>query len=311
MKKFLALLIIFLAAAGFATPVSAMSVSPATRVVTIDPEKKESITLRVENNEAVSRTLHLSISGVKQDAAGRPVFGQGFDDAESWVRPATPDFVLGSGQSKEVAFTLTIPPGAFPGSHWVALAVESVAGKATDRSELNERLVSLLSIQVSGVVNESAVVSADLARSFVVGSGNAPLAVRVANVGTIEIPLRGVLVLRSLDGSVVSERPFSLGNQLIPKAERSVEEKIFPGRSKECLALASGNNCFDQSLPGLYRLETRVIYGKTEQIMTTQTSFWYLPLWSVVVGLLVMSGSMVLILRYRRKRTFERYVAAP
>lgn len=306
---FTAALLAFLLTITGVRDVEAMSITPARRVITVDPGKVQEIKLRVENDEAIRRDFRLSILGVKQDAAGRPLFGQGFDDAELWVKPNVPTLALASGESKEVSFALSVPAGTYPGSHWVALAVETIPGQENRETELNERLVSLVSIQVAGVVEESAVLSTDFGSSVAIGSGSLPLTVKFANTGTIEIPLSGKIILRSLKGAVLSEQDFGLGNQLLPKAERSIEEKIIPGSVENCAGQEANHLCFGLNLPGLYRLETLVTYGKTEQVITSNTSFWYFPVWffGVVAGIIfVIMGVGYFI---RRTRTFERYVA--
>ncbi len=309
MKKFVfttvslvALVLIF----GHPHRASALTLSPARRIVTIDPGTAQDLKVTVTNDEAKSVRLQLLVTGLKQDPAGLPLFGNGYDDAEKWVVPAPELLVLEPGQQGFATFKLQVPAGTFPGSHWVALAVES-RPDTTGTAILNQRLISLLSIQVSGVVTESLTMNTAVSERIVLGSKPFDAAIKIQNTGSIEVPLTGKITIRSLRGKEVGGRDVQLGNQLLPQSERSLLEKISTTKKDACDV--DGTVCSELVWPGLYTLTAEVIYGKTGQTVESETSFWYVPYWSLFLLTVGVGLGVWIVRRIRQRSMIKKYVA--
>ncbi len=309
MKRFLgttflaALLVVFFANVSSA---AALTLSPARRIITIDPGTTQDLKVTVTNNDASTVRLQLLVTGLQQDPTGKPIFGSGLDDAEKWVVPAPEPIVLAPGKQATAAFKISVPRGALPGSHWVGLVVES-RPDSTGTAVLTPRLISLLSIQVAGVVTESVTVSADVPHPVVFGAKPFDAKIRIQNVGTIEVPLRGRVTVRSLGGKEIDAKDISLGNQVLPQSERLVVEKITATKKDTCAV--EGTVCAKLFWPGLYKMSVQVTYGKTGQVAISETSFWYFSYWSLAVAVLILVSIAWFIRRLRQRSIVKKYVA--
>jgi hypothetical protein len=222
---------------------------------------------------------------------------------------------LNSGETGAVKYAITVPQGSLPGSHWVGLAVESVSSGGAS-AVLNERVVSLVSIQVSGIVTEAVTAQAKLANHFLWNGRSTAVTVQFKNNGTIETPLSGKISVRTLAEEKITESAVQLGNQIIPQAERTAKLPVVIMGMPTFFGTAacSGQSsekvfCPKLSWPGLYKISVEVAYGKTQQLIFVEDSFWYMPLWSMAIVLLGITLLILFWRKRRQKKMMQHYVS--
>lgn len=270
-------------------PARAFTIRPVRYRMTIDPGGRAAASVTVLNDEAASHYFRASVAGVEQDSAGRPLFGNSFDIAEQWVKPDVGSFFLKPGEKKTIVFTINAPQEADPGSHFLALVIEPVNAKSGEVG-LSARSAALLSLVVSGVVNEAVSIDRFEPRARFSASGEWPLAAVLKNRGTVSVKMEGALIIKNALGQIVSGREAPLGGSLLPKSIRAVAPRIELDRAKP-------------RLPGWYTIDLAVHYGLSRSIVGARAVVWYIPFWSLAAAF-GLAGIILLVLfrKYRSKK---------
>ncbi len=268
----------------FVLPAQAFEISPIKMLVTGDPGNNYTVALKIKNTDAVSMVFDTSVFGMKQNESGAPVFERGINEAESWVFPENGQVSIGAGEVKSVNFFIKIPKDSLPGSYYLGLSAEPAVKKQS--GAVSGRLVSLLTLQVSGEVRESLRIN-QWKKISGLDADNWKFALELENVGTVEVPLRGEVVVRNFFGQEVISEPLVLGNKLLANAKRSLGQEL---------------QVHDKiKIPGLYEVGVRVVYGKLGLSVSRTEYVWFIPFWSKLaaggLGLLIV----VLVIRKRLK----------
>jgi hypothetical protein len=271
-----------------AKPARAFEITPVKSLLTVDPGISQTVVIKIKNTPSskgagLNLTFKLSVLGVSQDEDGRPVFSRGTDMAENWVYPENNLVKIKSGEIKSVNFIIKIPADALAGSHYLGLAVEPVlsptGGKEGDQASLQTRLVSLLTLQVKGMVEESMVIEKWAPFAGVTDKKNWKFDLSLKNNGTIEALLRGTIAIKNWQGEELFSEPITLGNKLLAGSRRVLHPEI---------TLRN-----DINLPGLYQAQVKINYGLTNQMVLSIAYIWYFPQWSrvalAIIALLLVS----------------------
>ncbi len=269
-KKYILFIVILVAIFVFSKTVQAFGISPIKILLTVDQNTSQTVVFKISNSgtNAVDTTFKLSVLGTRQDEAGLPVFERGIDVAESWVYPENNVVKLKAGETKSVNFIVKIPEDALPGSRYLGLAAEPA--QENNKGGLNSRLVSLLTLQVKGLVNESIGIEKWDLQSGAIGKDFWKFDLRLKNTGSIEVPMQAEVAIRNWQGEEIFSEPVVLGNKLLAGSKRALSPEI----------LLKNNISF----PGLYQAQIRIVYGKTGQSVSSIAYIWYLPLWSKVAA---------------------------
>lgn len=258
--------IIALACFGFIGISKAFGISPIKILLTVDRNTSQTVVFKINNSSASAgeTTFKLSVLGVRQDEAGLPVFERGISAAENWVYPENNLVKVKAGETKSVNFIIKTPEDALPGSHYLGLAAEPV--QQTNSGGLNSRLVSLLTLQVQGLVNESLQIEKWDLQAGAIGNDVWKFDLKLKNNSVIEVPMQAQVAIRNWQGEEIFVEPIVLGNKLLANSRRALSPEIL-----------LKNNI---SLPGLYQAQVKVNYGKTNQSVSSIAYIWYLPIWS-------------------------------
>src|SRR3989344_249568 len=170
----------------FALPARAFEISPVKALLTIDPDTSQTIVVKIKNTEKNNLVFKLNVLGMIQDENGRPVFSGGIDAAESWVRPENNLINIKSGETKSANFIIKIPADAVSGSYYLGLTVEPVFEK-NNSAGLSARLVSLLTLQVKGLVQESVLIEKFESLKNIFTEKKLKFDLNLKNNGTIEV----------------------------------------------------------------------------------------------------------------------------
>lgn len=271
-----------------ASPARAFEISPVKSLFTVDPGKSQTVVLKIKNTEKNNLTFKLSVLGMSQDEDGRPVFSRGSDTAESWVYPENNLVNIKFGETKSVNFIIKIPADTLAGSHYLGLAVEPVMQKS-DQSSLATRLVSLLTLQVKGLVEESVQIENWAPLADVTSEKNWQFDLGLKNSGSIEVLMRGTVAIRNWKEEEIFSEPVILGNKLLAGSKRVLHPKI---------TLRN-----DINLPGLYSAQVKINYGLTNQAVSAIAYVWYFPQWSkIVLAITVLFLVLLIVFFVKRSR---------
>lgn len=267
-------------------PANAFGISPVKMLLTVEPGANQTVVLKITNKEEVSLAFKLSVLGVKQDETGLPVFNRDVEEAENWVYPEDNMVQVIGGETKSVNFIIKVPAEAEVSSHYLGLAAEQVIGD-NNKNSLNSRLISLLTLQVKGVVHEELFIEKWGADPTVSTNRDYTFNLKLRNSGVVEVPMRAVVAIRNWRGEEIFSEPIVLGNKLLAGSRRALSPLI---------SLKD-----DLDLPGLYQAQLTIHYGLTNQTTSAIAHIWYFPKWSqvaaVIFGLVIMYFFVVLVKR--------------
>jgi len=274
MKKFVLLLaIIFLFVLVDNT--KAFSISPVKQIVTLEQGTGKVVKIKVRNTERFTTRYKISILGVKQNEGGYPVYGVNIEEAEKWVKSEQEYLEIEPGKEKEASFVINVPKDTFAGSHYVGLSAEPVLEDENSKN-FTGKLISLLLLEVSGEVSESlSVLDWSGEDSIYFSLDEIRLNAVLQNEGSAELPIKAKVRLYNWLNQKVSESDVFLGNSILPQAKRNTQV-LLPQKSS-------------WSLPGAYRAQLDIAYGRTAQKISAQYSFWYVPIsWLVILGGIIL-----------------------
>jgi hypothetical protein len=292
-----------------ALPARAFEISPVKSLFTVDPGTTQTIIVKIKNTlpfipplkgEGQGVGFKLNVLGMMQDEDGRPIFARGIDAAESWVYPENNLVNIKSGETKSVNFIIKIPTDAVAGSYYLGLAVEPVLEKGGQTS-LATRLVSLLTLEVKGLVQESVIIekwepSARLGEQNDLEIKKLKFDLGLKNNGTIEVLMHGQIAIRNWKGEEIFSEPIILGNKLLAGSKRALHPEII---LRNDINLSTGQ----AGLPGLYSAQVKINYGRTNQIVSAISYVWYFPRWSkIVLGVIILILVFLIFWRIRKVR---------
>lgn len=219
---------------------------------------------------------------------------------------------VAAGQRKTISYSITVPKNQGAGSYYSAIMYQAGAGGSGGNVALNATGVTLAFVSVPGQVKENMTLQKfgaynsndnGTTGSFVfIAMNEQPkmIAYTLKNGGNVFESPTGMIVLKDTFGHHVADIPTNstsslalLGQtRLFASCIRTVQQKI----------QAEGGTAKDTSctnphlMPGRYTANLDVFYGQngnqTHEI-TKVATFWYLPIWFIVlliVVLLVLGG---------------------
>lgn len=266
----------------FADQASAFVVSPARYLITADPNTVQTVQLSVKNDEQESKKFKIFVVGVKQSESGALVFEKDLDVAEAWVRADQPTVVLVSEAQAKINFIISVPKNASPGSHYLGLAVESMADGESG-SVLGGRLFSILTLRVAGEVVES--VSVDKwSGPMASWRRDWPMSVQLKNNGNIDVSLKSVVDIK-YQGKILNTSEWPLGNILLINSVRYLDKTI----------------SFSPVWPGRYEVQNKISYGRSGQVVWATYYVWYFPIWSIVSVVLMFLFFIFVYIKLRHR----------
>ena len=270
----LAAAVVCLSRAGSA---KAFAISPLKQQVTLSPGAEgQIVVVTVLNEEAQKMSYVMKVMGAKQLDNGRVVYGTGISPAEQWVSTETGSVSIEPGQTKEVNFIVSIPRDTPAGSYFLGLGAGADVAGDNKNIGVSGQVISVLLIQVAGVVNESLTIENWQIPGLSV-SRNWPASVLVANNGTTELPVSGEIIVRDWLGRQIYNSTFQMTSVLLPGSARKQSAKI---------SLPGGR----WYVAGPYETEIKINFGLTRQKTVAIGSVWYLPYYSFVILLLLLGA---------------------
>jgi len=254
--------------AFFCLPAGAFSISPTRILATVDPGDSEIVRLKIGNDSLSTKIFHLVVVGVKQGLQGEPVFKNGIDAAESWVKFNENNLIVPAQSGTEAVFEIKIPKQVYSGTHYLGLGVEE-KNLAVGTVGVSGKIFSLVNLKVAGNAVESLQTKKFVALTTV---GDWQCEADLVNVGNVEVPYKVKAEVYNWRSKKLSSQSILEKSVLIPQAQRVLQFTIKS----------------DQFFwPGPRDVNLVVNYGLTNQTAVSTLRVWYWPVWSVVLLILI------------------------
>lgn len=208
------------------------------------------------------------------------------------------DFDLKAGETKDIKLSVDVPGNAAPGAYFGAVRFAAVPKdqKATgDRQvSLTASVAHLVFLEVAGDVNEQIQITGvdaqknGKASSFFFSAPNES-AVAIKNLGNGFSRPFGNVQTKNMFGKQVSNYEV---NNTTPKGI------ILPNSSRTFVDKLEG-----VSLPGRYSQVASVAYGNGGEVVIYKSSFWYMPIWAIIVLLVILAAIIYGVRRVIKKRS--------
>ncbi len=260
------------------------SISPLKFHLTLTPGVTNYVlSLTVKNSSSEKQLFNFKVLGAEQIQSGQLIFSELQTPAESWVQPEINAVEIPSNAEEKINFLISIPKDAVAGSYYLGLAAETVPNSEEEQVGVSGQLVSILLLQVAGVVNESLSIEKWSVPSVVFGKKWTAI-LTLLNTSVVELPVSGEISVHDWLGRKVASESINLGSALLPSAGRNYSA-IIP-MQKERL------------LPGPYEAKINVRYGLTNQTSVAVKRIWYLPyyIW-IIIPIVIILGAVMMIKR--------------
>lgn len=266
-------------------------ISPVRQEFTIEKGKSDVLNMTLENPADAPTTARAIVNDFiasdKEDGEPRLILD---DSAEApknsfktLVQPIG-DVQLGPKEKKEITVTIKIPENAHSGGYYGAVRFAPVSQETGPGNVgLTASVGTIVLVRVPGNLTERL----DLleltsgqngkAKSFIT-SGDVSVITRLKNEGDIHVKPFGKLVVKNMFGKVVYEGEFNVGDTEDSRAN------ILPGSTRKF-----ENAIGKQSLLGRYTIEANLGFSQgSGDLISAKTSFWYMPVWALIVLLLIV-----------------------
>lgn len=218
-----ALLFVPVTAVHAQTPSQAISLSPATTQVSIDPGKSSSQKVEVINTGDDSFNVTFS-------AAPYYVTGQNYDphftqlpgtvDASKWITIPTDKALLNSHKVLTENYTIKVPANTAPGGYYAVIFAETSQSNITSGGVVpHNRVGNIVYITVNGDVKTSGYVKGSSLPGFTF-SPTVPLDIQVANDGGVHFQTTASFSVTDITGKEVYNAHFD--RLILPSTVRNI-----------------------------------------------------------------------------------------
>ena len=240
--------------------------------------------VQLNNLSGIDQTFYLSkrdIIGVRD--GGVPIFTNttsektGYEISE-WITLEREDVFIPAGGEVVVNFILEVPDIATPGSHFgsIIVSVEPPEIRSSGAS-IGYEVANIVSIRVSGEVEESAQLREFSTSRYVYGETDVTFTARIENSGNTLIKPAGPLEVFNMFGKRVATLNFN-----------ESQAGVFPGstRAFDLLWQEDGIGF------GRYEAVVSAVYGEEgkKQTISSTASFWILPMNIIIPAVTVYFG---------------------
>lgn len=285
--------------------VSAITISPPIMEVVINPAEtqEEVVTLYNEGSQDLMITGYAEAFTPRGENGEANIIQNSAYQALPWISLKTNNFILASGQIKQIPITIAIPRTAAAGGYYVAImfeskmaAVKSLAGEAG--TAIIGRVGSLALIKVSGESKEKMEVL-----EFNVNQNISPglpidFTTRLKNAGDVHLKPTGYITIVNMFGRVVTTIPINYdGRNVLPSSIRKFvgtwDREMVKPASASSFGVAKGfinwiTVKYHNFAMGKYIAQLQVEYGDSHaRISSRKVGFWVIP-WRALLMIIVI-----------------------
>ena len=268
-------------------------VSPVRSEQTIDPGKSETVTLTVENVTGVQTMAKPIVNDFEasQSENGQPRII--LDETKSAPNNSfkslvgsLPTVQLNPGEKKTIPVKITVPANAGAGGYYGVIRFIADNQGGNDKNvALSASVGTIFLVKVPGDLTESMqLVEFTAAKNgstgrFFINSGEMSVITRLKNTGNIHVKPFGRVQLTDRSGKIIEE--IELNNteprsNVLPNSTRKFEDQL---KNTKWI--------------GKYTLTGNIGYGTSGSLITAKTSFWVVPSWVIIVGVVLLVALLV------------------
>ena len=251
---------------------SGIRISPALFEETVDPGNVIEYSITLENLDRSEQLFYVfarNISGVEE--GGVPIFANndertGFEVAD-WIDLPVTEVTVGGQEKTQLKFTMSVPDNASPGSHFGGIFFSKEPPEIENSgAAVGYQVANILSMRVSGEVDEQASIRQFSTSKFLYSSPNVDFNVRIENNGNVLVRPSGPLEIYNMLGTKIETITFN-------------EERhgVFPKDTREF-----SNIKWNGDVTGFGRYEAILspVYGDegAKKTMSSTVTFWILPM---------------------------------
>lgn len=240
----------------------------------------------IVNSSNTKRKYTLKVLGAKQSEDGTVTYGAGMNIAENWVEAENEYIELSPREAKDVTYKINVPNDAAAGSYYLGLTAEQTSLRSEKSIGVGGQIISVLVLQVAGMVQESLVI-AETSAPRVIVSGKWPFTFSVQNNGAASVPIDADIIVRNWLGHVVID-------------QKAIDEAdLFSGAARKyggTIQLKGFN------LPGPYEFQYKIKYGLTGQTAIAIKTVWYFPPCTISLVLVIIAAIIVAVIKNRKKQ---------
>lgn len=265
----------------------ALLVAPARQTVVIQPGTSAMLELFVVNDqEQVNQYIPELDAFIADEDARTPIFGQA-DPAKRWVTIEPSQLELAPGEQGVFTFEVAVPENTPPMPHYFALFAKQQA--PSGEVAFASRAGSLAYVYVAGDVHEELQLQEFSVENNILFRKEQSIFLQSKNIGNIHVIPRGEIVIKNSRDKVVNRIPIN-----------TEEKKILANNTWQAkYALSFTNTHF--SYIGKNRAQLFIQYGFEENILVDEISFWYIPLWILIPGILIIFVGLRFFFIHRRR----------
>jgi hypothetical protein len=213
------------------------------------------------------------------------------------------DVPVAAGQTVQVDIPITVPENSAPGAYYGAVryvAASAIEGEDADRQlSLNASVAAIMLVEVPG----------DIVERIEISDVSAYLNDKSGSIFT-KSPTEAGITIKNLGngfakpfGSVIVDGPWGAGQVFSYELNNTTPRgNVLPESSR-----LFKNPIENISKPGRYTITANVSYGRGGEIIVSKSSFWYLPLWFIIlvaiITLLIVATAAFLVRKYKTKKT--------
>lgn len=284
-------------------------ISPVRSELTIEKGDTSTVDISIENPSDIPMVAEAVVNNfiASDDGTGTPrlILDENAEAPKNDFRSLVgeiPNVSLGAKERKDVQVQLSVPQDANSGGYYGA--IRFVPADITQESTvgLTASVGTIVLVTVPGDLTQKLTLEDLSAGQYdenkapvtksIISKGNVIIVTKLANEGDIHTKPFGNITVKNMFGKTVSSMEL---NAVEPKAN------VLPGSTRTFV-----NEPDYKSWLGRYTITANLGYGDGGgQLISQTSSFWYLPLWSilVIVGivLLLAIGAYILIRRMSNK----------
>ncbi len=298
----------------FLTPSSAfaLTLSPTRYEISGNPGEIITQELKVTNEGKNSQLYYVSFSNFEaQGDTGSPTFVEPKDDLGTWITSSQASINLAPGKQETLTFKISIPKDAEPGGHFAALFLGTTAPGVNSGVSVGTKTGALILLTVNGDIKESAGLvdfqlhnNKHFYKMLPVG-----FQYRFSNQGGDRVKPKGNIVVRSIFGWVakkVNANPND-GN-VLPGTTRKFTPEWAKRDSVEVRDQELDRNekySFTREVQsewhnfafGVFHARVVATFGSTNQIAKSNSVFFVVFPWELLLVILVIGIPVFFILR--------------
>ncbi len=268
-------------------------ISPVRVEYSIEKGRTETMSLTLENPSDAPTTAHPIVNDFvasdKEDGEPRLILDENASAPKNSFKSLVqtlPDIQLGPREKKDISVPIKVPEDANAGGYYGAVRFAPVVDAAgSGNVGLTASVGTIVLIRVPGNLTERldlvqlSAAQKGKAKSFFM-SGDVSVLTRLKNEGDIHVKPFGKVVVKNIFGKTVQQIEFNADD----------------GKNERANILPTSTRRFENELSkhkylGRYTIEANLGYSQgSGDLISAKTTFWYMPLWSIIVLLLLIGA---------------------